>query len=122
MKLVYIAGPYRSTWPWLFNWLGRLINIYRARRMAKRVWRDGFAAICPHMNSAMMDGICPDNNFLLGGKRMLKGCDVLLLLKGWEKSDGSRDEFQDALNLKMPFIEEESWSRWHPLVQNSMIR
>ncbi len=114
MKLIYIAGPYRSTWPWPINWLGRLININRARRMAHQVWRDGHMAVCPHMNSAMMDGVCPDNNFLKCGIKLLKSCDYILILKGWDTSSGTMAELHEANRLKIPCIYEASWENKHP--------
>ena len=51
-KLAYVAGPYRSK----LGRLGILINIMRARKIARLLWKQGYAVICPHSNSAFMSG------------------------------------------------------------------
>jgi hypothetical protein len=98
MKVVYIAGPYRSKW----GLPGRVINIIRARRWAKLYWRCGYAAVCPHSNSALMDGVVPDILFLNGGLEILKKCDMVVMIPGWEKSEGAIKEREFALKVGVP--------------------
>ena len=53
----------------------------------------GYAVICPHMNSALMDGVVPDGMFLAGDRefiRRMRAGDVFVLLPGWQES--ARDE------------------------------
>jgi len=97
MKLVYVAGPYRAK-----TKLGIAINILRARRVAKELWKAGYAVICPHMNSTLMDGIADDETFLNGGIEMLKHCDMLVAIKGWMHSDGTLDEIDFAHRNNIP--------------------
>ena len=92
MKLVYIAGAYRSR----FGILGRAWNISRARKVAKLLWRMGFAVLCPHSNSAFMDGCAPDGVFLRGDIEMLKRCDAIVLMPGFAKSQGAQAEYFTA--------------------------
>jgi len=92
MKLIYIVGKYTAK-----TTIGKLINIYRARRAAKRLWSYGYAVICPHSNSALMDRYAPLQVFYDGTIEMLKKCDYIYLLKDWEKSKGARAEYQTAL-------------------------
>ena len=50
-KLVYIAGPYRST-----NGRSVLENIRAAERVAIDLARAGVHFVCPHLNTAFMGG------------------------------------------------------------------
>ena len=110
-RKVYIAGAYGA--PTIF---GRARNIYRAWRMAKRVWRDGHYAFCPHANSAFMDKCCPREQFLQGDIEFLYDCDVLLLLDGWEKSEGAKEERHIAIRHGKIILFEHEWTwfvtRW----------
>jgi hypothetical protein len=90
MKIAYIAGPYRA--PTVF---GLTENIQRAREAAAEFWKLGYAVICPHMNSAFMDGVVPDSTFLAGDRefiRRMRPGDVFVLLPGWAESGGAKVE------------------------------
>jgi len=95
MKVAYIAGPYRSA----AGPNGIHENIERARAVAVEVWQRGFMAFCPHLNTAMMDGAVPDSVFLSGGLEMLRRCDIVVLVPGWERSAGSKAEVDLAREL-----------------------
>ncbi len=103
MKIAYIAGPYRSATVYETT-----RNIQRAREVAAEFWRMGYAVICPHLNSALMDGVVPDSFFLAGDRefirRMHQG-DVFVLLPGWSKSDGARAELELAHSLGLITVE-----------------
>ena len=99
MKLVYIAGPYRGPNAWAIEQ-----NIRRAEDVAAQVWKAGLAALCPHANSRHMDGITTDENFLAGTLEMLRRCDAVLLVEGWQKSVGSRAEVSEAMRLGKPVM------------------
>ena len=62
MLVAYVAGPYRSE-----TIYGIEQNIQRAKRLAAELWKRGYAVICPHANSAFMDGVCDDETFLREG-------------------------------------------------------
>ena len=99
MKLVYIAGPYTAR-----TLIGKLINIYRARKVAKVLWAKGYSVICPHSNSAFMDKSAPVEQFYKGTLQMLKNCDYIVMLKGWSKSKGSRAELKCAYDSGISVI------------------
>lgn len=103
MKLVYVAGPYRAK-----TKLGVILNIIRARRVAKELWKIGYAVVCPHMNSALMDGIVAADTFLTGDIEILKHCDVLVLQGKWERSAGTLKEIKIAKQKRIPIYE---WKR-----------
>lgn len=95
MKLIFISGPYRGNIEH---------NIIVARRASIKLWKRGFAVICPHMNSANMDGECQDNVFLEGDLEIMRRCDAVYFLKDWESSEGSRAEYREAVRLKMELM------------------
>lgn len=97
MKLVYIAGPYRSTTE---NKVYE--NIQRARAVALEVWTLGYVALCPHLNTAFFGGECPDDVWLKGDLEILARCDALCLVPGWEASSGSRAEIEFAQEKGIP--------------------
>lgn len=85
MKIAYVAGSYRAD---TVN--GIHDNIERARAVAVELWRMGYAVICPHLNSAMMDGVVPDHRFIDGDIEIVRrAADCIIMLPGWEYSDGS---------------------------------
>lgn len=103
MKLCYIAGPYRGKSKIkIINWLQRQRNIRRARKAAEKLWKMGYAVLCPHLNTSNFDGLMPDETFLDGTLEMMKRCDLVVLVKGWEKSSGTLNEIKTAKTLKIP--------------------
>lgn len=91
MKVAYISGPYRAP-----SIDGTYNNIHNARRIAREYWLKGYAVICPHMNTAMMDGRDTDEMFLDGDIEILKRCDAIVMIEGWENSIGARMELAAA--------------------------
>jgi nucleoside 2-deoxyribosyltransferase len=98
MKLVYLAGPYRST-----SIYGVMQNIREAEDIAVEIWNLGVAVICPHKNSAFLDGavdepqdenmmVTGDSIFFKGDLEMVKRCDALVLMPKWYQSQGTRQE------------------------------
>jgi len=99
MKVVYLAGPYRAP-----TIRGIVNNIRRAEKVAIALWQAGFAVICPHLNTQLFDGICDDNVFIEGYLEILKRCDIVIVLPGWENSEGARKEVAFAEKLKIPIL------------------
>ena len=105
MKVVYIAGPFRSTNPdGRSNSWGVQQNVMQAMAVALEVWKMGHAALCPHANTMFFqdaDGTV-DSVWLRGDLEMLKRCDALMLAPNWEKSSGARAEVEFAQGNKIP--------------------
>lgn len=97
MILVYVAGKYRGPNAWAVEQ-----NIRRAEEVAARVWALGHAAICPHANIRHMDGVATDDVFLAGTLEMLRRCDAVLLVPGWQESVGARAEVEEAKRRGIP--------------------
>jgi dienelactone hydrolase len=87
--IAYICGSYSAP---TINEIAE--NIYKARAVARKYWKQGYAVICPHTNSAFMDG---DNiDFYAGDLEILSKCDAIVMMNGWEKSQGSKRELEFA--------------------------
>lgn len=95
--VVYIAGPFRATTAW-----GVEQNVRRAEQAALEVWRLGAAAVCPHMNTRHFHGVLADNVWLDGDIEILKRCDAVLMLDGWEESVGASAECGVAHSTNIP--------------------
>ena len=100
MKVFYIAGPYRADTPRKI-----LENIRAAEAIAIEVWKSGNVALCPHLNSRLMDGVCNDSIFLEGAIELMKRCDAVVLVPSWEKSAGTRAEVKIAEEIGLPIYE-----------------
>ena len=89
--VVYVAGPFRGPNAWAIEQ-----NIRRAEELSLEVWRMGVAAICPHTNTRFFQGAADDSVWLDGDLEILRRCDAVLLVPGWENSSGTRAEVKEA--------------------------
>ena len=102
MKVIYIAGPYRSPHG---EW-GVVENIRKAEAAALFVWQYGGAALCPHKNTALFGGApgCSDDVWLAGDIEMLLRCDAVWMIDGWRDSIGARRERDVARENGIPAL------------------
>ena len=119
MKLVYVAGAYRSPTVWLVE-----KNIIEAQAVAAQVLAiPGLHPVCPHMNTRHMEGIAPDEQVLEGTLEMMRRCDAVIVIGAWERSAGTRGEVKEAVRLGLPVLYawgDESWSaRWLMMIANA---
>jgi len=97
MRLVYIAGPYRAPTPW-----GVRCNIRNAEDLAAKVHAAGMFAVCPHANSAHMEGVADDEHFLAGTMELMRVCHAVILVANWRNSSGALAEVAEATRLRIP--------------------
>jgi len=97
MKVLYIAGPYRGTDAWEIAQ-----NIRRAEEVALCVWSMGAVALCPHANTAHFQGALPDAVWLDGDLELLRRCDGVVVVRGWQQSAGATAEVELARELGKP--------------------
>ena len=82
MRIIYVSGRYRAK-----SVNETFENIIHARREARRLWLQGWAVICPHTNSIFMDGLNDGERWLEGDCEILRRCDAIFMLLGWEQSE-----------------------------------
>jgi hypothetical protein len=99
MKVVFISGPYRAN-----SISGVVKNIRTAEKHAVKYWKLGYMVYCPHKNTALLDGACPDEVWLKGNLEMLRRCDIVVMLPGWDESEGSVIEHNNALEWAKDII------------------
>lgn len=97
--IVYIAGPYREKCIY-----DTVQNIRKAEMYACEYWRKGYTVICPHKNTALLDGWEPDEVWLEGAKELLRRSDIIVMIPGWQSSKGSVAEYELALELGKEII------------------
>jgi len=111
MKVVFLSGPYRSD-----TESGVVGNIRRAEKVAVELWRMGYAVICPHKNTSLLGGLCDDSVWLEGDLELLRRSDCIVLIPGWQGSEGSRSEAQEAAKCGLPVF------MWNDKKDNITIR
>jgi len=100
MKVIYLAGPYRAETVWQTH-----RNIRTAEEYAAKLWNMGAAAVCPHKNSAHLDGCADEKVFLDGYLEIVKRCDAVLLLPSWNTSIGAASELALAERCNIPVFD-----------------
>lgn len=93
-KLAFVAGPYRAK---TLHQLKR--NIDAAGEVALKYWKAGYTVICSHKNTSFFDGELSDEVWLDGALDLLRLCDTVVMMKGWEGSTGAVAEHQEAIRL-----------------------
>jgi len=107
-KLIYVAGPFRAPNSW-----GIQENVMRAMALALKVWQAGHVAICPHANTMFFQGAIPDDWWLTGDLVILNRCDAVMMVVGWEESEGARGEETKAYRMNIPvFYRWEDLKEW----------
>ncbi len=99
MKLVYVAGPFSADDGW-----GVAQNVHRAETAARAVLRLGAMPVTPHSIGARMAGTETQELWRAGTLALMRRCDAVLVLPGYEKSAGTLGEIEEAKRLRMPLF------------------
>lgn len=94
LPLIYIAGKFRGATPYDVR-----KNVEAARDYGLTVARLGGYPVIPHTMTADFDKQLTDAFWLAGTMELLRRCDGILLIPGWDYSAGARAEHQEAQRL-----------------------
>lgn len=96
--LVYISAPYSTGGTTMEQ------NLANARRVAVRLWQDGYHVICPHLNTAHFeqDCTCTWEDYIAGDLDMISRVDAVIALPDWESSKGAKVEVEYAKAHDIP--------------------
>jgi len=97
--IVYCAGKYRAATPELVA-----LNVRKAEDLAAAVLAQGIAVYCPHSMTHEWEryDTLDDDKFLFNGLEILKVCDAVLLIPGYETSQGTLAEIDCAEEYGIP--------------------
>ena len=99
MRIVYIAGKYRGPNGWAVA-----ENIRAAERVGFAVAQLGAMPLIPHSNTANFDRTLDDKFWIDGTLELLRRCDAVIMVDGWEHSVGATGERTEAHRLGMPIF------------------
>ncbi len=99
MIVFYTAGPYRALGAWRTE-----LNIRIAENAAQMLRRHGQYVICPHTNCRYSDYDVRDEQYLAETMELMRRCDVVLVLPGWQDSAGTIGEINEAERRQMPLL------------------
>lgn len=104
--VIYVAGPYRSS-----TREGVELNIQAARAVGLLCCRKGWSPIIPHANTGHLDAVDPsigDEFWLASTMELLRRCDAVVLVPGWDRSSGTKAEIEEAQRLDLPIFSSEN--------------
>lgn len=96
-RVVYVAGPFRASRAWLIEQ-----NVRRAESQVRRLLELGFAPVCMHTTGRFLFGEVSETKMLDASLELVRRCDAVLLLEGYEQSAGAVSELNAAIDADVP--------------------
>ena len=103
-KLIYIAGALRGEIP---EYIG---NVSKMIKHAEKIRRLGFAVYIPCLDilQGVVMGDLSFKDYFDNSYEILKRCDAVSLVPGFEKSNGVKEEIEEADSRGIPVLETEA--------------
>ena len=99
-KIIFVSGAYTAK-----DDDGVMGNIAHAKWAAIQLWKEGWAVICPHMNTSHFEVYqIKYDDFIIGDFEFLRSCDAIYMLNNWKSSKGARMEYRYACWLGLEVI------------------
>lgn len=116
LPVVYIAGKITDVDGWAVEQ-----NIRKAESLLLEMWHNEIAAVCVHTQGRFFVGVGDYELWLPGDYELIRRCDAVFMVDGWQASPGSVEEnafaraqgkrvFSDLPSLLMWA---ESWRKFH---------
>lgn len=97
MRCIYVAGKFRGATQFEVDQ-----NIQRAEALGLEVAKLGASPVIPHANTRSLHTHMPESFMLEATLELMRRCDALILVEGWQDSQGTRDEMCEASFLGIP--------------------
>jgi nucleoside 2-deoxyribosyltransferase len=98
VRLIYVAGPLFGPNDWEIR-----RHIHRAAALGYEVAKLGAYPVIPHTNTGSVFIGTIDTAFWYAGTlELLRRCDAVILVMGWQDSKGANAEVEEANRLKIP--------------------
>lgn len=100
-KRIYIAGKLNDMA------IGYLYNVHKMMETAEKVRLAGFSVFVPAIDLLMgiKFGYKDYHDYFDNGQPWLAAADAIILVPGWESSEGTEEEIKLAISLNIPVYE-----------------
>lgn len=100
MRIIYVAERFTGKNAWEIH-----RNVSHAESLGMAVAEAGAMPLIPHKNTSNFFGTLTEEFWYEGTLELLRRCDAMILVPGWQGSKGVQAEIDEALNRKMPLFE-----------------
>lgn len=97
MKVIYVAGPFTARDSW-----SREQNVRRAEEAGLLIAQAGAMPMIPHANTRFFEGLCTPEFWYEGTLELLRRCDAVAVVEGYELSKGTKAEITEAMERHLP--------------------
>lgn len=97
MKLIYVAGPFSGETAWDVE-----KNVRNAEQAGWRIAEQGGMPVIPHANSRFFFGQFTAQFWYDGTMELMRRCDAIFVLPGFQNSKGTLAEIEEAEAKKIP--------------------
>lgn len=96
---IYVSGPMTAENGWLWE-----LNIRRGEEIGFKLVDLGAAVIIPQSHGRFTQGLYDRQTWMEVDLALLKNCQAMVTVPGWERSTGAKDEFAYANDRGIPVM------------------